>query len=36
MKIMLTRSKTDDRILKVFSRRRQTIKHFKILNVKKL
>ena len=33
---MLTRNKDDDRIEKVFLRRRRTIKHFKILNVKKL
>ena len=36
MKILLTRNKDDDRMVKVFSRRRRTIKHFKILNVKKL
>ena len=33
---MLTRNKDNDRIVKDFSRRRRTIKHFKILNVKKL
>jgi len=27
----LTKHKTDDRIVKVFSRRRRTIKYFKIL-----
>ena len=33
---MLTGYKYGDRIVKVFSRRRRTIKHFEILNVKKL
>ena len=35
-KILLTSFKTDGRIVKVFSRRRRTIEHFEILNVKKL
>ena len=35
-KKLLTNSKTDDKIVKVFSRRRRTIKRFKIINVKKL